>query len=219
MSASANTHVMLKTLLVGAMGAAIGATSVLYAGIGTGPARPAVNVAVAAGEDDQQQIVAAVKHVEPSVVALEVTINGTQVVPSDPFSQLVRPGRRLARSASRRRNGGGEQLRPFSARASGSGFVYSSNGLIVTNDHVVHGASKIEVVFANGDHIPGKHLLRGSERRPRVGQGRQLREASAGTRVRPVARGGAGRIRDRGRRAVRAAALGHAGDRLGLQPR
>jgi serine protease Do len=31
----------------------------------------------------------------------------------------------------------------------------SKTGLIVTNDHVVHGASTIAVVFANGDRVPG----------------------------------------------------------------
>jgi S1-C subfamily serine protease len=34
---------------------------------------------------------------------------------------------------------------------SGSGFVYSTEGYIVTNNHVVEGASSYEVVFANGE--------------------------------------------------------------------
>ena len=34
---------------------------------------------------------------------------------------------------------------------SGSGFVYSDEGHIVTNNHVVEGSSRIEVVFANGE--------------------------------------------------------------------
>ena len=36
------------------------------------------------------------------------------------------------------------------SRAQGSGFVYDSNGDIVTNDHVVAGATKISVTFADG---------------------------------------------------------------------
>ena len=37
-----------------------------------------------------------------------------------------------------------------SASAAGSGFVISANGLIVTNDHVISGASKLDVVFVDG---------------------------------------------------------------------
>ena len=39
-----------------------------------------------------------------------------------------------------------------SSQASGSGFVYNKNGMIVTNAHVVNGADSIEVVFADGSH-------------------------------------------------------------------
>jgi len=101
------------------------------------------SVALAAGEDDQTRIVEAVHHVEPSVVALDVVVNGKQIVPTNPFGFFF---------------GGssGEALVPFHARASGSGFVVSKSGLIVTNDHVVHGASSIKVVFSNGDKLPGK---------------------------------------------------------------
>ena len=38
--------------------------------------------------------------------------------------------------------------------ASGSGFVYDKSGLILTDDHVIHGAQKITAVFSNGDKIP-----------------------------------------------------------------
>lgn len=36
---------------------------------------------------------------------------------------------------------------------SGSGFVYSAEGHIVTNNHVVEGGEDIEVIFANGDRL------------------------------------------------------------------
>jgi len=38
---------------------------------------------------------------------------------------------------------------------SGSGWVYSTEGYIVTNDHVVQDASKLELDFANGDKVFG----------------------------------------------------------------
>ena len=42
------------------------------------------------------------------------------------------------------------------SQASGSGFVYDKNGMIVTNAHVVSGADTIEVVFADGSHQTGQ---------------------------------------------------------------
>jgi serine protease Do len=91
------------------------------------------------GMFDQDRIVNAVKRVQPAVVAINVTINGTRMVPPDPFSQLF--GRPSIGRVQR-----------YHAQASGSGFVYSNNGLIVTNAHVVpNGTSDVEVIFANGD--------------------------------------------------------------------
>lgn len=92
------------------------------------------------GGSDQSRIVAAVKADKPSVVALQVTVNGTQYVPVDPF--------------------GDTQAQNVQGRASGSGFVYSKSGLIVTNAHVVSPPtggrlSNLQVLFANGDRVPG----------------------------------------------------------------
>jgi serine protease Do len=41
-------------------------------------------------------------------------------------------------------------------QAQGSGFVWDSNGDIVTNDHVVNGASTIQVTFNDGTTLPAK---------------------------------------------------------------
>jgi S1-C subfamily serine protease len=140
------------TAVVGLIGAIIGSFSMMlyasthFAGVaGPGNTPPAVQAApITGGTTDQDRIVNAVRRVEPSVVALQVVVNGTQVVPTDPFSQMF---------------GGASpyQRQRVVERASGSGFVYSRDGLIVTNAHVVpRGVSKITVVFSNGDRIPGR---------------------------------------------------------------
>ncbi len=148
---------VLGTAVVGLIGAIIGSFSMMiyasthFAGIaGPGNTPPAVSAAslpASAGMTDQDRIVNAVRRVQPSVVALEVVVNGTRVVPADPISQFF--------------NGGADNSGPVirqhvRERASGSGFVYSRDGLILTNAHVVpKGTSQITVVFNNGDKVKG----------------------------------------------------------------
>jgi len=151
---------IVPTLIVGLVGAIIGSFSMMlfasthFAGVaGPGNAPPSVNAAaLSTGGSDQDRIIGAVKRVAPSVVALNVTVNGQQVVPIDPFQQLFGG-----------QQGGPQRVQRFKARASGSGFIFSrsaDSALIVTNAHVVRppngGAiSGIQVVFQNGEHAAG----------------------------------------------------------------
>jgi len=64
-----------------------------------------------------------------------------KVSPSVVFIEIQQPVR------SRR---GNAPRRPQEARGSGSGFIFTPDGFILTNSHVVHGANRIEVTIADG---------------------------------------------------------------------
>jgi S1-C subfamily serine protease len=74
-------------------------------------------------------VVSATEKISPSVVKIDVTQSGK------------------SRSGEARERQGG-----------GSGFVFTPDGLIFTNSHVVHGASKIYVSLADGGRFPA-HIM------------------------------------------------------------
>ncbi|HMK23757.1 MAG TPA: trypsin-like peptidase domain-containing protein [Terriglobales bacterium] len=73
----------------------------------------------------------AVKRVSPSVVNIEV------------------------HQAVRSRNRSGE---PQERTGGGSGFIFTPDGLILTNSHVVHNAIRIEVTIADGRKLPARTI-------------------------------------------------------------
>jgi S1-C subfamily serine protease len=79
-------------------------------------------------------VTTAVEKVSPSVVNIEV-------------HHAVQPTRGRGRSSERP----GE---PSERRGGGSGFVFTPDGLILTNSHVVHDATRIEVTLADGRRAP-----------------------------------------------------------------
>ncbi len=83
-------------------------------------------------------VIAAVERVSPSVVNVEVH----QAV--RPSSGRTRPGGRSGEHSSE----------PRERRGGGSGFVFTPDGLILTNSHVVHDATRIEVTLADGRRAP-----------------------------------------------------------------
>jgi serine protease Do len=85
-------------------------------------------------------IVIVAHNVLPSVVNIqtEATIRRREIDPfSDPFGIF---------------GGGGT----YTSQALGSGFVWSPDGIIVTNNHVVEGASRISVIFQNATKVPAR---------------------------------------------------------------
>ena len=201
-----NAKLIAGAIACGVIGAAVNSVYVADTAHARGASEAtASSVAYAAGEDDQQRIVDAVRHTEPSVVALEVSQNGNMVVPNDPFAHFSATVSATVSAGCPAATG---SFRTISVRRA-RGFVYSPSGLIVTNDHVVHGASAITVIFANGDHVPG-HIY--SENRGadvalvKVDNYKKLPPALQFANSRDVQQGAVG---DRRRRTIRAQRDGH----------
>ena len=93
---------------------------------------PAQSELLAAYEGALEAIYA---QVSPSVVSIQV-VESASASSSSPLSPF----------------GGGSQP----SQALGSGFVYDAQGHIITNNHVVSGASSIEVTFSDGTTVPAK---------------------------------------------------------------
>ena len=106
-----------------------------------GTAAPAIPPTVSASR--RTPIVVVAHNVLPSVVNIqtEATMRQRAVDPFfDPFGIF------------------GGRERAYTSQSLGSGFVWSSDGILVTNNHVVEGASRITVNFQDGTQLPAKLL-------------------------------------------------------------
>jgi serine protease Do len=88
------------------------------------------------------------QRVNPAVVNIQVTKNLDEVVDQDNIPQLPEtPGVPTIPFP------GFPELQPGPLRGQGSGFIYDTAGHIITNNHVVDQADKINVIFADGSEV------------------------------------------------------------------
>ena len=98
--------------------------------------------------------------VDPSVVSIQVTQTqaSTGVNPGRGFRLPSIPGlpNPFGNQNNNNNNNNNNQANAPVSQALGSGFVWNTDGYIVTNNHVVNGADTIEVRFADGTVVPAK---------------------------------------------------------------
>src|SRR5213593_3036834 len=105
------------------------------------PRQPGASIPPTVSASRRTPIVVVAHNVLPAVVNIqtESTIRRREVDPFfDPFGMF------------------GGRDRTYTSQALGSGFVWSSDGIIVTNNHVVEGASRITVNFNDGTQLAAK---------------------------------------------------------------
>ncbi len=90
------------------------------------------------------------EQVKPAVV----NISTTRLVQGGPFTSPFREGDPFREFFER--FFGGRPQREFRQRSLGSGFIIEKEGLILTNNHVIEGAEKIQVILANKERFDAK---------------------------------------------------------------
>jgi serine protease Do len=95
----------------------------------------------------QSPFVAVAKEVLPGVVSVQT--EHTVTAASDPFDEMFREFFGRPRSQDQR-----GQQQEYEVPASASGFIFDSDGYIMTNNHVVRGADNITVTLMDGREFP-----------------------------------------------------------------
>jgi serine protease Do len=95
-----------------------------------------------------------VDHVRGAVVSVKVKTTET-ADSSEEFEQPhIVPGDPLERFFKHFGEEGGRRLKPHVTQAQGSGFIISSDGYVVTNNHVVENATEVSVTLDDGKTVP-----------------------------------------------------------------
>lgn len=134
-------------LLVMGAGAAVTIDRVVFSQTPSNPASPTVQVPqpksnlfpTLPGSNQSNFIAAAVQKVGPAVVRIDASRTVRQNSFRDFFGDGVSPSNRTE-------------------RGTGSGFILRSDGLVVTNAHVVDGADRVKVTLKDGRTLEGKVL-------------------------------------------------------------
>jgi serine protease Do len=97
-----------------------------------------------------------VDHVRGAVVSIKVKITDDEQVAEMPRLQPGDPLERFFKRFGEEGSPSERHMHPHSSMAQGSGFIISSDGYVVTNNHVVDHATDVTVVTDEGKSLPAK---------------------------------------------------------------
>src|ERR1700752_1432727 len=115
----------------------------------TAVAQDQMNMAARGPEALSASFVEIARHVEPAVVNIDTLQETSDIAESDNEDKPERTPNNPLYDLSRRQT-------PRPMRGVGSGFIIDAKGYIVTNNHVIEGATRITVGLLSGERYRGK---------------------------------------------------------------